>query len=70
MEFTLKTDRIELCRLLKAANLVLSGSEGKEVVAAGLVHVDGQLETRKRCQIKAGQCIQFNGEEIHVRPSA
>tara|TARA_A200000113_G_scaffold50170_2_gene41229 strand:+ start:776 stop:988 length:213 start_codon:yes stop_codon:yes gene_type:complete len=68
MEFTLKTDRIELCRLLKAANLVMSGAEAKEVVAAGLVHVDDVLETRKRCQIKAGQSVQFNGEEIRVVP--
>jgi ribosome-associated protein len=68
MEFTLKTDRIELCRLLKATNLVMSGAEAKDVVAAGLVHVDGELETRKRCQIKAGQTIQFNSEEIRVLP--
>lgn len=66
MEFPIKTEFIELCKLLKAANLVMSGGEGKEVVAQEMVHVDGQLETRKRCKIRAGQTVAFAGDEIHV----
>jgi ribosome-associated protein len=60
IEFTLKSETIELCRLLKAVNVVASGAEGKQVVS------DGWIETRKRCQIRAGQTISFNGETIHV----
>ncbi|NLX24734.1 MAG: RNA-binding S4 domain-containing protein, partial [Lentisphaerae bacterium] len=52
MEFKLTGEYIELCSLLKAANLVMSGGEGKEVVAQGLVTVDGELELRKRCKIR------------------
>jgi ribosome-associated protein len=66
MEFSLRDDYIELCSLLKAANLVMSGGEGKEVVAQGLVTVDGQLELRKRCKIRSGQRIEFQGNTIDV----
>ena len=66
MNFQLKGEYIELCKLLKAANLVMSGGEGKEVVAQGLVRVDGQPETRKRCKIRPGQTVEFEGNTIHV----
>jgi ribosome-associated protein len=66
MEFSLQGEYIELCSLLKAANLVMSGGEGKEVVAQGLVTVDGRLELRKRCKIRAGQRVDFEGNMIEV----
>ncbi len=66
MEFSLKDEYIELCSLLKAANLVMSGGEGKAVVAQGLVTVDGQLELRKRCKIRTGQRVEFEGNIIEV----
>ncbi len=66
MEFLLHGEYIELCSLLKACNLVMSGGEGKEVVAQGLVTVDGQQETRKRCKIRPGQTVDFEGNIIKV----
>ena len=66
MEFPLQGEYIELCSLLKAANLVMSGGEGKEVVAQGLVTVNGQLELRKRCKIRSGQRVEFEGNTIEV----
>ena len=66
MQFELKDEYIELCKLLKAANLVMSGGEGKEVVAQEMVTVDGALETRKRAKIRAGQVVEFAGETIEV----
>ena len=66
MEFPLRGEYIELCSLLKAANLVMSGGEGKEVVAQGLVTVDGLLELRKRCKIRSGQRVEFGGNTIEV----
>jgi ribosome-associated protein len=66
MEFPIHGEFIELCKLLKAANLVMSGGEGKEVVAQGLVTVDGQPETRKRCKIRPGQTVEFEGSIITV----
>lgn len=66
MEFEIRGEYIELCSLLKAANLVMSGGEGKDVVAQGLVTVDGQLELRKRCKIRPGQTVGFEGNSIEV----
>jgi ribosome-associated protein len=66
MEFSIRGEYIELCSLLKAANLVMSGGEGKEVVAQGMVTVDGQLELRKRCKIRSGQRVEFQGNTIEV----
>ena len=69
MEIPISTEYIELCKLLKLANLVMSGGEGKEVVAQEMVSVDGQLETRKRCKIRPGQTVEFAGEAIKVTQS-
>ena len=66
MNFQLKDEYIELCKLLKVVNLVMSGGEGKEVVAQELVTVDGQLETRKRCKIRPGQIVEFDGHRIEI----
>jgi ribosome-associated protein len=66
VEIPIKDEHIELCKLLKLANLVMSGGEGKEVVAQEMVTVNGQLETRKRCKIRAGQTVEFAGETIQV----
>ncbi|MCF7817230.1 MAG: RNA-binding S4 domain-containing protein [Kiritimatiellales bacterium] len=66
MNFPIQDEYIELCKLLKAVNLVMSGGEGKEVVAEGLVTVDGQIETRKRCKIRPGQTVEFQGNVIEV----
>jgi ribosome-associated protein len=70
MTFPIKDEYIELCKLLKAANLVMSGGEGKEVVAQGLVTVDGRLETRKRCKIRPGQTVEFEGNVIEVEAAS
>lgn len=70
MEFQIHSEYIELCKLLKAANLVMSGGEAKEVVAQGLAIVDGQPETRKRCKIRPGQIVEFEGTSITVTPAA
>ncbi|MCK4564014.1 MAG: RNA-binding S4 domain-containing protein [Verrucomicrobia bacterium] len=70
MKFPIKDDYIELCKLLKAANLVMSGGEGKEVVAQGLVTVDGQPESRKRCKIRPGQVVGFDGNTIEVEAAS
>ncbi|MDH3981653.1 MAG: RNA-binding S4 domain-containing protein [Kiritimatiellaceae bacterium] len=66
MDIPIKDEYIELCKLLKIANVVMSGGEGKEVVAQGMVRVDGELETRKRCKIRAGQTVEFEGNTICV----
>ena len=59
-------DYIELHRLLKAAGLCESGGMAKLLIADGLVRVDGAVETRKRCKIRAGQVVDFDAQKITV----
>jgi ribosome-associated protein len=57
---------IELNHLLKHVGLAESGGAGGALVASGVVMVDGQVETRKRNKIRAGQIVQAGGMEITV----
>ena len=57
---------IELNNLLKVTGLCESGGRAKLLVAEGLVKVDGQIELRKRCKIRRGQSVEFQGETIAV----
>ncbi|PLX82735.1 MAG: RNA-binding protein [Desulfuromonas sp.] len=57
---------VELCNLLKLTGLCGSGGMAKVAVSSGLVKVDGSIELRKRCKIRAGQRIDFEGEQIAV----
>ena len=59
-------DFIELNQLLKLAGLCDSGGAGKQLVASGAVQVDGALELRKTCKIRAGQTVQIGDVEVSV----
>jgi ribosome-associated protein len=65
-QFELTGEFIELFRLLKATHICGTGGEAKMVIDEGLVTVDGDVETRKRCKIKRGQTVKFNGETITI----
>ena len=58
---------IPLIQLLKAAGVVDTGSEAQEVVTAGLVLRNGDVETRKRAKIATGEIIQLQNIEIEVK---
>ena len=58
---------IELHDLLKVMGLCESGGMAKTAIAAGLVKVDGNVEFRKRCKIRTGQYVEFQGRKIDVR---
>ena len=57
---------IELIKLLKATGLCGTGGVAKMVVDDGLVMVDGEVELRKRCKIKSGQTVEFDGTLIEL----
>jgi len=57
---------IELCQLLKFEALVQSGGEAKQMIADGRVRVNGEIETRKRKKLIAGDIIEFAGEKIQI----
>jgi ribosome-associated protein len=67
IEFELTgNDYIELNNLLKATGLCESGGIAKLLIADGLVMVDGEVELRKRCKIRAGQTVEMNCQQIVV----
>lgn len=65
--FELDGDYVELHHLLKLTGLSHSGGAAKALVASGAVSVDGQVELRKTCKIRAGQVVELDGERIAVR---
>ena len=64
--FELDGEYVELNQLLKLCGLVDSGGAGKAVVASGAVRVDGAVELRKTCKIRAGQVVELDGARIRV----
>ena len=64
MKITLKDEFIKLGQALKAAGLVESGAEAKEVIQEGKVLVNGEVESRRGKKLYAGDLVTFNGEEI------
>lgn len=67
-EFKLNDNEyIELNSLLKVMRLCDSGGMAKSVIAEGLVKVDGTVELRKRCKIRKGQIVEYDGHKIVVK---
>ena len=64
--FTLQGEYIELKALLKLTDLVSSGGEAKMLISKGQVLVDGEVEMRKACKIRAGQQVQLGDMLIQV----
>jgi len=65
-EVILKSEPVELHKILKFEGLVPSGGVAKMAIDAGDVFVNGEVETRKRKKIVAGDVIEFNGESIRM----
>lgn len=59
---------VALCDLLKLEGWSESGAQAKAMIAEGLIEVDGEVETRKRCKIVAGQTVTFGDLSITVQP--
>ncbi len=66
IDFQLTGEYVELCNLLKLAGVADSGGQGKALVAAGEVSVDGHPESRKTAKIRAGQQVECGGVMIRV----
>ncbi|HCN88300.1 MAG TPA: RNA-binding protein [Oxalobacteraceae bacterium] len=66
LEFTLNGDYVELNQLLKLVGVCDSGGAGKMIVASGAVAVDGKVELRKTCKIRARQIVTLNDVRIKV----
>jgi ribosome-associated protein len=66
IEFKLVGDYVELNQLLKLTGVCASGGAGKILVASGEVAVDGHVELRKTCKIRAGQTVRVDDLLIRV----
>ena len=66
VEIKLEGEFVALCNLLKLAAVAGSAGQGKHMVAAGEVSVDGQPESRKTAKIRAGQRVDCLGTRITV----
>lgn len=64
--FSLDREYIALDDLLKLVGVTDSGGAAKALVASGAVRVDGAVELRKTCKIRAGQRVQVDDLVIRV----
>lgn len=65
-QLTINKEPVELYKLLKFEGLVSSGGEAKAMVAGGRVTLNGEVETRKRKKVVAGDIVGFDGESFTI----
>jgi ribosome-associated protein len=59
-------DDIRLGQFLKFAGLLDSGGNVKEVIADGLVTVNGEIDRRRGRQLAIGDTVGFEGHRVRV----
>lgn len=62
----LKSEYIKLGQALKAAGLVESGVEAKDVIVNGQVQVNGNVEIQRGIKLYGGDIVTFHGVEIKI----
>lgn len=65
-EVPIRDDTIRLGQFLKLASLIESGAEAKEVIADGLVSVNGEVEVRRGRQLNTGDVVEIGGTSARV----
>ena len=65
-EVAIDGDMIRLGQLLKLSGVAESGGEARELVAEGLVWVNGEVETRRGRQLHRGDVVEVDGERVRV----
>ncbi len=66
LQFCLKTEEIDLVQLLKAARIVHTGGNAKLLIQDGDVLLNGEVETRARKKVRAGDVVEFRGYRVEV----
>ncbi len=69
IDFQLRGEFIPLDALLKATGLAPSGGFAKGMVADGKVQVNGQMELRKTCKLRAGQVVSVAAVRVKILPA-
>lgn len=70
IDFELRGEFIPLDALLKASGVADSGGAAKHLVVNGEVRVDGVVELRRGCKLRAGRVVEVQGVRIRVRAPA
>lgn len=70
IDFELRGEFIPLDALLKASGVADSGGAAKHLVVNGEVSVDGVVEHRRGCKLRAGRVVEVQGVRIRVRAPA
>jgi ribosome-associated protein len=60
------SDMIRLGQFLKLADLIDTGGEGKVLIAAGDVSVNGEVDTRRGRQLHPGDVVEVLGRSARV----
>ena len=62
----LRGDHITLDALLKASGWASSGGYAKQLILAGELRVNGEVETRRGRKLRAGDEVQFGAQRLCV----
>lgn len=66
-EIKLRDEFIKLGQALKAVGFVESGVDAKDVVTAGEVMVNGEVDTRRGRKLYDGDIVTFKGQQILIK---
>ncbi|VEB37746.1 putative RNA-binding protein [Legionella sainthelensi] len=58
---------VELFKILKFEGIASSGAEAKDMIAAGIVLVNGIIEKQKRKKMVAGDTIELKGQIFRLK---
>jgi ribosome-associated protein len=62
----IREETIRLGQLLKLAGIAGTGGEARELVQEGAVRVNGEVETRRGRQLRRGDLVAAEGEQVRV----
>ena len=62
----IRDDSIRLGQLLKLADFIDHGSEARDLLAEGVVLVNGEVETRRGRQLVVGDSVTVRGETVGI----
>ena len=65
-DVAIRDEIIRLGQFLKLANLIESGAEAKDVIAAGRVTVNDEVELRRGRQLVKGDVVALAGQAARV----
>ena len=62
----IRDESIRLGQLLKLADLIDQGSDARELMIAGEVCVNGEVETRRGRQVRPGDQVTARGQTVGI----